>query len=93
MLLTALVHNNISSLADSLFSKLDDNQGCLIQKIDFASSLAKLDQRMKKGVIGMPAISEMSPPPPDEVFDTVDENDNGCVSKDEQAAVLVDKKA
>jgi len=91
----ALAGENGSSLVDELFSNMDTDQDSLISMIEFDSTLAKLEQQMKKGNSGMQAMSAMPPPPPppDQVFDAADANEDGTVSEDELTAVLGERGA
>ena len=59
----ALAQQNSSSLVDELFSNMDTDQDSLVSMIEFDSTLAKLEQQMKKGGSGMQAMSGMPPPP------------------------------
>jgi Ca2+-binding EF-hand superfamily protein len=88
----ALAQKNSSSLVDELFSNMDTDQDSLVSMIEFDSTLAKLEQQMKKGDSGMQAMSGM-PPPPDKVFDAADTNGDGTVSQDELTALLGEKGA
>jgi Ca2+-binding EF-hand superfamily protein len=88
----ALAQQNSSSLVDELFSNMDTDQDSLVSMIEFDSTLAKLEQQMKKGDSGMQAMSGM-PPPPDQVFDAADTNGDGTVSQEELTAVLGEKGA
>ena len=89
----ALAQQNSSSLVDELFSNMDTDQDSLVSMIEFDSTLAKLEQQMKKGNSGMQSMSAMPPPPPppDQVFDAADANEDGTVSEDELTAVLGEK--
>jgi Ca2+-binding EF-hand superfamily protein len=86
--LSALSGQNTSSLVDEIFGKMDTDQDSLVSMIEFDATLAKLEQQMKKGDSGMPAMSGMPPPPPDKVFDTADANGDGSVTQEELTAVL-----
>jgi Ca2+-binding EF-hand superfamily protein len=89
----ALAQQNSSSLVDELFSNMDTDQDSLVSMIEFDSTLAKLEQQMKKGDSGMQAMSGMPPPPPDQIFDAADANEDGTVSEDELTAVLGERAA
>jgi len=70
-----------------VFSQVDTDGDGLISRTEDKAFRAKMDERMSKGGSGMQAMSGM-PPPPDQVFDTADTNEDGTVSQDELTAVL-----
>ncbi len=90
--ISALFDENSSDLASDLVSTLDTDQDSLISSMEFNSGLAQLNQEMKQGMGGMEGASGMGtaspPPPPDQVFDTADANEDGVVTEDELASVI-----
>ncbi|SEM49204.1 Ca2+-binding protein, EF-hand superfamily [Syntrophus gentianae] len=89
---SAIFDENSSDLASDLFSSLDTDQDSLISSMEFNSGLAQLNQERKQGMGGMEGTPSMgaasAPPPPDQVFETADADEDGVVTEDELASVI-----